>query len=143
MANSTTGFQGLTLTPVFVTTFAGALTGSLTSGTVVAAILDPVAGINRVYNPYTVGFSGSSGPQTGDAASVWLPAVSTAGATAVVVNDQYWNAVPGNSTPQPNNKVGQVLLNLVPAAKDTVRSSSVMNFRLSPQAIVFTTSSTF
>lgn len=141
MANSTTGFQGLTLTAVPVVTFAGAV-ATISAGTAVAAILDPAGGINRVYNPYTVGYSGASGPQTSDTAATWLPTVSAAGLVGVVVNDQYWAAVPGVSQAA-NNKVGQVLLNLVPAAKDAVRASSVMNFRLSPNAIVFTTTSTF
>lgn len=142
MANSTIGFQGLTLTPVPVTTFAGALTGSLTAGTVVAAVLDPASGFNRIYNPYPEGFTGANGPQTGDAASKWLPSVATGGATATTVNDQYWAPVPG-STQGANNKVGQIQLNLVAGSADTVRASSVMQLKLSPNAIVFTTTSTF
>lgn len=145
MANSTIGFQGLTLTAVPVTTFAGAV-ATISAGTAVAGILDPGGGINRTYSPYAVGYTGSSGPQTGDTAATWLPAVSAAGLVGVSVNDQYWQPVFQGGTsqvPQPNNKVGQVILNLVPATKDAVRASSVMNFRLSPNAIVFTTTSTF
>lgn len=146
MANSTIGFQGLTLTAVPVTSFAGALTGSLTAGTVVAAVLDPASGFNRIYNPYTEGYTGAVGPQTGDAASKWLPAVATAGISATTINDQYWQPVfQGGTTqvPQPNNKIGQISLPLTPGSADAVRASSVMQLKLSPNAIVFTTTSTF
>ena len=136
MANSTTGVQGLALTAVPVTTFAGALTGSLTAGTVVAAVLDPASGFNRIYNPYPEGLT----PQTGDAASKWLPAVAAGGATATQVQDNYWTPVSG--TPGAT-KTGQIQLNLTPGTSDTVRASSVMQLKLSPNAIVFTTTSTF
>jgi len=133
MANSTIGFQGLTLTAVPVTTFAGALnTGSLVAGTtIVAAVIDPASGINRVYNPYLVGFT----PQTGDASSVWLPKLTAISATSVF--DAYW--VPAGQAG--SSKLGAIKMTLTPGTSDTVRASSVMQFQVSQSAFVLTNNS--
>jgi len=133
------GFQGLTFTVLPVVTSAGALNASIVAGTSrVAGILDPVAGINRMYNPTSVGFAPVGGTDT---AATWLPLVSSISATSV--NDQYWTPVPGNTVPQPNNKIGTVSLNLTPATADTVRASSVMQFKLSQNAFVIIATGTF
>jgi hypothetical protein len=103
---------------------------------VVAGILDPAGGINRQYNPTSVGFT----PTTGDTAAHWLPVVTSIAATTV--NDQYWAPVPGVSQAA-NNKIGQVSLLLTAATADTVRASSVMQFKLSPNAFVIIATGTF
>lgn len=140
------GFQGLTFVVAPVVSAAGVLnTAAIIAGTSrVAGILDPVAGINRMYNPTSVGFAPVGGTDT---AATWLPLVSAI--SAVTVNDQYWQPVfQGNSggsqqVAQPNTKTGQVILNLTPATADTVRASSVMQFRLSANAFVITATGTF
>lgn len=128
------GFKGLTFTVYPVVTSAGVLNASIVAGaagtgTAVAGILDPVAGINRMYDPASVGLV----PTASDTPSTWLPTVSAISATSV--NDQYWAAVPG-STQGANNKLGTISVSLTAAAKDTVRASSVMNFKLSTNAFV-------
>lgn len=139
------GFTGLTLTaqPVVQNTNTDAapvwtVNPALTSGTVVAGILDPAGGINRMYNPTSVGFT----PSNGDAVGKWLPAINSAGLVPTTVNDQYWASIPGQSGAA-NNKTGQLSLTLTAGTADTVRASSVMNFKLSPNAIVLTASGTF
>jgi hypothetical protein len=136
------GFNALTFTvvPVIQNTGTDAAPvwtpATITAGTVVAGILDPVSGINRMYNPSSVGFT----PTAGDAVGKWLPAVAGAGLTSVSVQDNYWTPVTGNSG---GNKYGQFLLTLTAGTADTVRASSVMQFRLSPNAFVLTTTGTF
>ena len=121
-----------------VVTGAGVLnTAGLPSGSVVAGILDPAGGINRTYNPSSVGLS----PASGNTAASWLPATNGA-ITAASVLDNYWRAIPGQ-TDATTPKIGQVTLNLIPATNDTVRASSVMNFKLSPNALVILASGTF
>lgn len=137
------GFSGLTLTAVPVVVNSGTdaapvytlNTAGLPAATVVAGILDPAGGINRTYNPTTVGYA----PVSGDAANKWLP-VTSAVVSATQVQDNYWTPVTGTTGA---TKVGQVSLNLTPAALDTVRASSVMQFKLSPNALVITASGTF
>jgi hypothetical protein len=130
------GFKNLTFAVNPVTLNGTSLNSAIVAGTSrVAGILDPVSGINRMYDPASVGFT----PSGSDATSVWLPVVSTI--TATTVNDQYWAAVPG-STQGANNKMGQVQVTLTAGSSDTVRASSVMAFKLSPQALVLTATGT-
>ncbi len=138
-------FAGLTFAVQPVVTGAGVLnTAGIIGGTTyVAGILDPTS-TQRIFNPQAEGNPVVSGV---DAYSVWLPQVATGGLTATTINDQYWQPVYQGGTsqvPQPNNKIGQVQLQLTPAAKNTVEASSVMRFYLSPQALVITcTAGTF
>lgn len=132
-------FNGLTFAVVPAVTGAGVLnTAGLPAGTVVAGILDPANGIHKIFNPQVVGLP----VVTGDAYTKWLPTVAAA-PTAAIINDQYWAPVPG-STQGANNKLGQISLNLTPTATDTVNASSVMQYKLSANAIVITaTAGTF
>lgn len=139
------GFQGLTFAVQPVVTSAGVLNTNIVVNTSrVAGVLDPVSGINRMYNPTSVGFAPVT---TVDTAATWLPLVTAISATTV--NDQYWQPVfQGNSggtqqVAQPNNKIGQVSLTLTPATADTVRASSVMQFKLSQNAFVILATGTF
>src|SRR5271167_4307296 len=124
MSNSTTGFQGLTLVPVQMTSFAGVLTTSLPAGTVIAGILDPVNGVHRIFNPYTVGLQ----PQSGDAASKWLPQVGATGLVPTSVVDAYWAPVfqgdESGATYTAQTKYGQIGIPLVAGTSDTVNASS-------------------
>lgn len=139
------GFQGLTFVVQPVVTSAGALNTNIVAGTSrVAGILDPAGGINRMYNPTSVGFT----PQTGtDTAATWLPLVASI--TGSSVNDQYWASTfqsggqSGATIVNPNTKYGQVQLVLTAATADTVRASSVMNFKLSSNAFVIVATGTF
>jgi hypothetical protein len=140
------GFSGLTFTvqPIVQNTGTDAVpvwtlnTAGLPAAAIVAGILDPVAGINRTYNPTSVGYV----PTAGDAVGKWLPAISAAGLVATVVNDQYWAAVPGVSQ-SAINKYGVITMNLVAGTSDLVRASSVMQFKLSPNALILVTTGTF
>lgn len=137
------GFTNLTFSvqPVVLNTGTDAApvyalnTSGIPSGSVVAGILDPAGGLNRQYNPTTVGFT----PTSGDTAAHWLPATNGA-LTAASVQDNIWTPITGSTGA---TKFGQVTLNLTPAAADTVRASSVMNFKLSPNAFVILASGTF
>ena len=131
-------FNGLTFAAVPVTTGAGALaTSGLTPGTtLIAGFMDPVAGV-RIFNPQTEGNPVASS----DNATKWLPVLASA-LSAATVNDQYWAEVPG-STQGANNKIGQVTLQLTPAAANSVEASSVMTYKLSPQAILLTATGSF
>lgn len=127
-------FSALTFAVVPVVS-AGALTTNLPAGTVIAGILDPVS-TDRVFNPYAEGLL----PASGDAVNTWLPQVAASGGlTAAQVNDQYWSNVPGNTVPASNLQTGQVTLKLTPGAKNTVEAPSVMTFKLSPNALIITT----
>ncbi len=131
------GFNGLTFAVQPVVTAAGALnTAGLIAGTtLIAGILDPVS-TQRVFNPVIEG----NPVATGDAASKWLPVVDAL--TATEVFDNYWLSVPGQ-TAAASPKVGQVQLQLTPAAANTVEASSVMKYYLSPGALVITATGTF
>jgi hypothetical protein len=137
-------FNGLTFAVQPVVTGAGVLnTAGIVAGTtVIAGILDPTS-TQRIFNPQAEG----NAVVTGDAYTKWLPVVATGGLTATTVNDQYWAptfAGSGNSYSATNNKIGQVQLQLTPAAANVVEASSVLKFYLSPQAIVITcTAGTF
>jgi hypothetical protein len=137
-------FNGLTFAVQPVVTGAGVLnTAAIIGGTtVIAGILDPTS-TQRLFNPQAEG----NAVVTGDAYTKWLPIVATGGLTATTINDQYWQPVfQGGTTqvPQPNNKIGQVQLQLTPAAANVVEASSVMRFYLSPIAFVITcTAGTF
>jgi hypothetical protein len=139
------GFQGLTFVVQPVVSAAGVLNASIVAGTSrVAGILDPAGGINRMYNPTSVGFSPLGGTDT---AATWLPIVTSISASSV--NDQYWaptfqsGGQTGATVVNPNTKVGQVQLLLTAATADTVRASSVMQFKLSPNAFVIVATGTF
>lgn len=138
------GFTGLTMTvqPVVLNTGTDAApvyslnTAGIPAGAVVAGILDPVNGINRMYNPTSVGYT----PTATDAVGKWLPAVTSAGLTATTIQDNYWTPATGSAGA---NKFGQVSLNLTAGTSDAVRASSVMNFKLSQNAFVIVASGTF
>lgn len=132
------GFQGLSFTVQPVVSSAGVLNASIVAGTSrVAGILDPAGGLNRQYNPTSVGFA----PVTGtDTAATWLPLVSSIAVTGVL--DNYWLAIPGQSAATVA-KPGVVTLVLTAATADTVRASSVMNFKLSSNAFVIIATGTF
>lgn len=136
-------FNGLTFAVVPVVTGAGALTTALTDGTtLIAGILDTNAGAgNKIFNPQTEGNAVASG----DTAATWLPVVEAL--TAASVNDQYWAPVfqgeSGATENATNTKIGQITLQLSPAAKNVVEASSVMTYKLSPQALLITATGSF
>lgn len=123
-------FNGLTFAVVPVVTGAGALnTAGVTLGTtMIAGILDPVS-TQRIFNPQTEGNPVASS----DNATKWLPVLSIMTATTKVDNLQ-------SGTP---TEVGQVQIQLTPAAANTVEASSVMRFYLSPAALLVTATGTF
>ena len=136
------GFNGLTFTVQPVITAAGAVnTAGLVAGTtLVAGILDPNS-TQRIFNPVAEGNPVVIGT---DSAATWLPVVKSL--TATTVNDQYWAPAFAESSAtydNPNNQFGQVQLFLTPAAKNTVEASSVLNFYLSPHALVIVATGTF
>jgi hypothetical protein len=129
---SMAGFSGLTFAvePVVV---AGALnTSGLPATTLIAGIVDPTS-TQRIFNPVAEGNPVASG----DTAAHWLPAVKTGGLFAATVTD-YIKDPTGDTT-----DVGQVTLELTPAAANTVEAPSVMTFKLSPQALIITATGTF
>lgn len=132
-------FNGLTFAVVPAVTGAGVLnTAGLPAATVVAGILDPANGIHKIFNPQAEG----NAVVTGDAYTKWLPTVTVA-PTAASVDDQYWKPA-GGTVPSPNTKLGQITLNLSPAAANVVEASSVMQYKLSANALVITcTAGTF
>lgn len=116
-------FGGLTFAVVPVVS-AGALTNALTAGTTrIAGILDPTS-TDRIFNPVAEGNPVASG----DNSNTWLPVVAAISAASVVDNLQ-------SGTP---TEIGQVTLQLTPAAKNVVEAPSVMTFKLSPQALLIT-----
>lgn len=130
------GFSGLTFAVVPVVTGAGALTSGLPAGTVIAGFVDPING-QRIFNPAAEG----NAVATGDAYTKWLPTVKAVVATQVT--DAYWAPVASalgisETTPTYPTSVGQIKLELSPAAANTVEASSVQTFYLSPQALVIT-----
>lgn len=134
------GFQGLTLTPIYATTDGQTFNTNLVTGLYVVGILDPVSGINRMYNPASVGYT----PTGGDAASVWLPKVTAV--TPISQVDAYWAPVfkdQSGATYTAKTKLGQVQVVLQAGTSDFVRGSSVMKFQLSANALLLTTVSTF
>lgn len=133
-------FNGLTFTVQPAVTGAGAVnTAALPAGTVIAGILDPASGVNHIFNPQTKGLPVVTGTDT---AATWLPVIGPNGLVATTVDDEYWAPVPG-STAGPHNKFGQIQVNLVPAAKDVVDASSVMAYKVSPNALFLVASGTF
>lgn len=128
-------FSGLTFTVVPVVTNTGTvsapvwtLSTALTAGTVVAGILDPVS-TQHIFNPRTEG----NAVAVGDTAATWLPSVKSF--TATTKTDNLQSGAP--------SEFGQVQLFLTPAAKNVVEAASVMNYYLSPQALVITATGTF
>lgn len=130
-------FNGLTFAVVPAVTGAGALnTAGLPAATVVAGILDPANGIHKIFNPQTEG----NAVLTGDAYTKWLPTISVAPTAASVV-DNYWTPATGSAGA---TKLGQITLNLSPAAANVVEASSVMDYKLSANALIVTcTAGTF
>jgi hypothetical protein len=130
------GFSGLTFAVVPLVE-AGVVNAGLVAGTtVIAGILDPISA-ERIFNPAAEGNPVASG----DAYTKWLPVIKTISGTTVV--DNYWASVPGSTVPGPTS-TGQVKLVLSPAAANTVEASSVLEFWLSPQALILTcTAGTF
>lgn len=125
------GFNGLTFAVQPVITAAGAVnTAGLIAGTtLIAGILDPTS-TQRIFNPVAEG----NNVQSSDTAATWLPVVKSL--TATTVTD---NLVSGG----PKTDFGQVQLFLTPAAKNVVEASSVMNYYLSPAALVITATGSF
>lgn len=123
-------FAGLTFAVVPVVTGAGVLnTAGLTPGTtMIAGILDPTS-TQRIFNPQAEG----NPVVSADNATKWLPVVGTITAAKVVDNLQ-------SGTP---TEVGQVTIPLTPAAANTIEASSVMSFKVSPQALLITATGTF
>lgn len=120
------------------------LTGSgvntLPSTDVVIGILDPVS-TQRLFNPFAEGLA----PQSGQSLTDWFPtgnanSIEGAAIAATTVDDAYWGGVAaGLGDTLPNNGLGnpsygQVRLYLTPGSLNTVEASSVMTFRLSPEA---------
>lgn len=141
------GFNGLSFTVQPVITSAGVLnTAGIVAGTsLIAGILDPTS-TDRIFNPVAEGNPVASG----DAASKWLPVVSTGYPTATTVADNYWTPVFNGVTFDSDSavglgqsKFGQVQLFLTPAAANTVEASSVLHFYLSPNALVLVATGTF
>jgi hypothetical protein len=124
-------FAGLSFAVVPVVS-AGVLTAALTAGTTrIAAIVDPTM-TQKIYNPVSEGNAVASG----DNATKWLPVVASISAAQVT---DYIKDPTGATT-----DVGQVTLNLTPAAANVVESSSVMSgIKLSPQALLITATGTF
>lgn len=123
-------FAGLTFAVVPVVS-AGSLTSSLTAGTTrIAGILDPMTQA-RIFNPVAEGNPVASG----DNATHWLPVVTAISAASATDNAAPWYS--GDA------EVGQVTLQLTPAAANTVESPSVMTYKMSPQALLITATSTF
>lgn len=130
--------MALTITPVF-----GVNVSSLSAGTLVAAILDKE---QRAYDYFpspagsiVAGSNAFTWPSTWNGVTI-VP--GTTNATAVfpaVVSASLATATDPAGTVTP----GQLVLNLRPAAGDVVNASSVMNFRLDPEAVVLTVSGTF
>lgn len=134
------GFNGLTFAVVPVVTGAGALnTAGLPAATVVAGFVDPTTS-QRLFNPVAEGNAVAGG----DTYTKWLPTISAAGISATQITDNYWNSIPATGGIAPKTSVGQVTLPLTPTASNVVEASSVMTFKLSPQALVITcTAGTF
>lgn len=112
----------------------GLNTTGLAAGTLVVAFVDPTSS-QRIFDPFA---EGVVAPSSGLTLSDYLPAVASL--TAAQVTDSYWAAIPGVTDAV--NDIGQVTLKLTPGPLNTVEAASVMTFKLSPQALVITTSST-
>ena len=130
------GFSGLTFAvePVVVNTGSDAapvwaLNTALVAGTtVIAGILDPTM-TQRIFNPVAEG----NPVVAADAYTKWLPVLNAISAAEVTDN------LNGGLV-----NIGQVTLKLAPAASNFIEASSVMTFKVSPQAIVLTcTAGTF
>ncbi len=134
-------FAGLTFAVVPVVTGAGALnTGAVTLGTtMIAAIIDPNS-TQRIFNPQAEGNAVASS----DNATKWLPVITKFTGTTQV--DNYWAPVfvqQTGATSAPKTDVGQVQILLTPAAANVVEASSVLQFYVSPQALLITATGTF
>jgi hypothetical protein len=140
-------FQALVAASVGVPvlTSAGALNNGTSSGELLQAsmcvlgILD-LETLNKVFNPIAEGNPVSSA----DTAATWLPTFNTTGffggVAGTTVTDAYWlpafDGLGGGATYTPPVSNGMVTLQLLPAAKNTVEASSVMTYKVSPEAIV-------
>jgi hypothetical protein len=101
--------------------------GALGTGVIVAGIVDPIT-LQKIFNPQAEGNS----PASGDTLAAWLPTLTAI--SSPTVTDSYWSSIPGVTDAVAN--VGLVTLQLTPAAKNVVEASSVMTFKVSPQALV-------
>lgn len=124
--DSGTGLTSTVLNPTLVSDAAAGTS-------LVAAISDPT-GTDRTFNPVAEG----NAVAHSDAASKWLPVL--VGLSAPTVTDDYWYTV--TETEGPSN-VGQVTVQLHPAAANAVEQSSPMTFKVSPQATVTIATGTF
>jgi hypothetical protein len=130
-------FAGLTFTELPVVTLtpatgAMALNATLVADaaagtTLIAGITDPNS-TQRIFNPVAEGLPVASG----DAATKWLPTLFAF--TAAQVTDNLNGGI---------NDVGQVTIQLRPAASNTVEATSPMTFKVSPQATVTVATGTF
>ena len=133
------GFNALTLTPEFVVTGAPgsqALNATLAAapGTpfYVAAIVDPVS-TQKIFNPIA---EGATYYNSGGTVANYLPQVKSI--TAVTVNDYLNMAINGDLGTAVAN-IGQIKLILTPGPSNVVEASSVLEYWLSPQAIILGT----
>jgi hypothetical protein len=124
-------FSGLTLTSEFVVNAAGTALNTVlaaataTSPVYIAAIIDPID-TQRIFNPYAEGNAVTAGTST---VAQFLPSLQNAGFGAA-------NSGAGVAN------IGQIKLRLVPGPSNIVEASSVLEFWLSPQAIILTASGT-
>lgn len=100
--------------------------GALGTGVIVAGIVDPIT-LQKIFNPQAEGNS----PASGDTLAAWLPTLTAISSPNV---EDYLNQNTGFGTGVAN--VGLVTLQLTPAAKNVVEASSVMTYKVSPQALV-------
>lgn len=115
MAAATPQFGALTL--------AVTKASALAANAVVVGVLDEF-NRGRLYMPFTWGFT----PQTGDAATKWLPSVGTV--TAIV-------------DPTGAGQVGQYKVTFVPGTADTVNVASVQTMYVDANALFITVTGTF
>ena len=115
MAAATPQFGALTL--------AVTKAASLVATNVVVGVLDEF-NRGRLYMPFTWGYT----PQTGDAATKWLPQVGTV--TAIL-------------DPTGASQVGQYLVTFIPGTADMVNVASVQTMRVDPNALFITATGTF
>lgn len=134
------GFSGLTFAVVPVVSGGELNVSGVTVGsTLIAGIVDPdILGV--VFNPVAEGnpVTVTSGSTTGDTAATWLPVVKSI--SAAQVTDDYWTPATGAAG---STKTGMVTLELTPAASNTIEASSVMTYKLSPDALLITATGSF
>jgi hypothetical protein len=115
MAAATPQFGALTL--------AVTKAASLVATNVVVGVIDEF-NRGRLYMPFTWGYT----PQTGDAATKWLPQVGTV--TAI-------------TDPTGAGQVGWYVVTLIPGTADQVNVASVQTLRVDSNALFITATGTF